>query len=135
MRCIHDCTPVLFVCHRLTQATHPLHESAHAGPWPVRAAHLFGNSDHAKANSCADLYLAMQRMCFFILKAPVNLLICTLAMHLQAMRLFVGEPVWTPLNRPIDDHASRKKYVETFNASKGFETPGSISSASPIAAH
>ena len=84
---------------------------------------------------CADLSLAMQRMCFFILKAPVNSLICTLAMHLQAMRLFVGEPVWTPLNRPIDDHESRKKYVETFNASKAFEMPGSISSASPIAAH
>ena len=55
---------------------------------------------------------------------------------LQAMRLFVGEPVWTPLNRPIDDHDSRKKYVATFQASKAFhETPGSISSASPIAAH
>ena len=33
---------------------------------------------------------------------------------LQAMRLFVGEPVWTPLNRPVDDHESRKKYVETY---------------------
>ena len=55
---------------------------------------------------------------------------------LQAMRLFVGEPVWTPLNRPIDDHDSRKKYVATFQATKAFhETPGSISSASPIAAH
>ena len=55
---------------------------------------------------------------------------------LQAMRLFVGEPVWTPLNRPIDDHESRKKYIATFQASEAFhETPGSISSASPIAAH
>ena len=58
-----------------------------------------------------------------------------LVLAAQAMRLFVGEPVWTPLNRPIDDHTSRKKYVATFNASKSFETPGSISSASPIAAH
>ena len=33
---------------------------------------------------------------------------------LQAMRLFVGDPVWTPLNRPQDDHASRKKYMDTF---------------------
>ena len=55
---------------------------------------------------------------------------------LQAMRLFVGEPVWTPLNRPFDDHDSRKKYVATFQASQAFhETPGSISSASPVAAH
>ncbi|CAK0734772.1 hypothetical protein CVIRNUC_000479 [Coccomyxa viridis] len=55
--------------------------------------------------------------------------------YIKAMRLFVGEPVWTPLNRPIDDHTSRKKYVATFKASESFETPGSISSASPIAAH
>jgi len=27
--------------------------------------------------------------------------------------LFVGEPVWTPINRPIGDaHPSRKAYVE-----------------------
>lgn len=35
---------------------------------------------------------------------------------MQAMRLFVGEPVWTPLNRPVDDHASRQKYVQNFPA-------------------
>ena len=33
---------------------------------------------------------------------------------LQAMRLFVGVPVWTPLNRPQDDHESRLKYVDNF---------------------
>lgn len=33
---------------------------------------------------------------------------------MQAMRLFVGEPVWTPFNRPQDDKPSRKKYVQTF---------------------
>jgi 1,2-dihydroxy-3-keto-5-methylthiopentene dioxygenase len=41
--------------------------------------------------------------------------------YIQAMRLFVGEPVWTPYNRDeIDDlkNASRKKYVETFHAVK-----------------
>lgn len=32
----------------------------------------------------------------------------------HAMRLFIGEPVWTPFNRPCDDHPSRKKYVEEF---------------------
>ncbi len=30
------------------------------------------------------------------------------------MRLFVGEPVWTPYNRPQDKHASRLKYLAQF---------------------
>jgi 1,2-dihydroxy-3-keto-5-methylthiopentene dioxygenase len=30
------------------------------------------------------------------------------------MRLFIGQPVWTPFNRPCDDHESRKKYVDIF---------------------
>uniref|UniRef100_A0A7R9VYE4 Acireductone dioxygenase n=1 Tax=Chlamydomonas euryale TaxID=1486919 RepID=A0A7R9VYE4_9CHLO len=32
----------------------------------------------------------------------------------KAMRLFVGEPVWTPYNRPQEEHASRKKYLAQF---------------------
>lgn len=37
--------------------------------------------------------------------------------YMQALRLFVGEPVWTPYNRDeIDElkNNSRRKYVETF---------------------
>jgi hypothetical protein len=30
------------------------------------------------------------------------------------MRLFKGNPVWTPFNRPQDGHASRMKYVTQF---------------------
>ena len=33
---------------------------------------------------------------------------------IHAMRLFIGQPVWTPFNRPCDDHESRKKYVEGY---------------------
>jgi 1,2-dihydroxy-3-keto-5-methylthiopentene dioxygenase len=33
---------------------------------------------------------------------------------IHAMRLFIGEPVWTPFNRPCDEHPSRKKFVEGF---------------------
>ncbi|KAJ9512099.1 hypothetical protein QJQ45_012623 [Haematococcus lacustris] len=32
----------------------------------------------------------------------------------QAMRLFVGEPIWTPYNRPQEEHASRLKYLKQF---------------------
>lgn len=31
---------------------------------------------------------------------------------IRVKRLFVGEPVWTPINRPADEHPARKSYVE-----------------------
>ena len=33
---------------------------------------------------------------------------------IKAMRLFKGQPVWTPFNRPQEDHPSRKAYVTEF---------------------
>ncbi|XP_072263670.1 acireductone dioxygenase [Pyxicephalus adspersus] len=32
--------------------------------------------------------------------------------YVKAMRLFVGEPVWTPYNRPADDFEARTKYLQ-----------------------
>lgn len=32
--------------------------------------------------------------------------------YVKAMRLFVGEPVWTPYNRPADNFEAREKYVQ-----------------------
>ncbi|KAL3649014.1 Acireductone dioxygenase 3 [Castilleja foliolosa] len=34
--------------------------------------------------------------------------------YIKAMRLFVGEPVWTPYNRPHDHLPARKQYVDAF---------------------
>ncbi|XP_058105330.1 acireductone dioxygenase 2-like [Magnolia sinica] len=34
--------------------------------------------------------------------------------YIKAMRLFVGEPVWTPYNRPHDHLPARKEYIEAF---------------------
>uniref|UniRef100_A0A0D6R4G9 Acireductone dioxygenase n=1 Tax=Araucaria cunninghamii TaxID=56994 RepID=A0A0D6R4G9_ARACU len=36
------------------------------------------------------------------------------ANYTKAMRLFVGEPVWTPYNRPQDDNPIRQGYVDNF---------------------
>ena len=33
---------------------------------------------------------------------------------LQALRLFVGEPVWTPINRPCDEQPARTSYLQQF---------------------
>lgn len=32
----------------------------------------------------------------------------------HAMRLFKGQPVWTPFNRPQEDHPSRKHYIKEY---------------------
>ncbi|XP_034941148.1 1,2-dihydroxy-3-keto-5-methylthiopentene dioxygenase [Chelonus insularis] len=34
---------------------------------------------------------------------------------IKAKRYFVGEPVWLPYNRPVDDMDCRKKYLQRFN--------------------
>jgi 1,2-dihydroxy-3-keto-5-methylthiopentene dioxygenase len=39
---------------------------------------------------------------------------CDESDYIKAMRLFIGQPIWTPFNRPADDHPSRKVYVTTF---------------------
>ncbi|WAR17280.1 MTND-like protein [Mya arenaria] len=31
--------------------------------------------------------------------------------YIQARRYFVGDPVWTPINRPADEHVARKQYI------------------------
>lgn len=33
---------------------------------------------------------------------------------IHAMRLFIGQPIWTPFNRPCDEHKSRKYYVDNY---------------------
>jgi len=33
---------------------------------------------------------------------------------IHAMRLFIGQPVWTPFNRPCDEHPSRVNYVKAY---------------------
>jgi len=41
---------------------------------------------------------------------------CDATDFIQAMRLFIGEPIWTPFNRPQDEHPSRQDYVAKYVA-------------------
>ena len=34
--------------------------------------------------------------------------------YIHAMRLFIGQPIWTPFNRPQEDHGSRMAYVSKY---------------------
>ncbi|KAK1387861.1 Acireductone dioxygenase [Heracleum sosnowskyi] len=34
--------------------------------------------------------------------------------HVKVMRLFVGDPIWTPYSRPHDHLPARKEYLESF---------------------
>lgn len=43
---------------------------------------------------------------------------CDEKRFIHAMRLFKGQPVWTPFSRPQEDHPSRKAYVATFMEEK-----------------
>jgi len=49
---------------------------------------------------------------------------------IKAMRLFAGEPIWTPYNRDglegSDDNTSRVKYVQAFLASNKKQRMGSV---------
>ncbi|KAG8636748.1 hypothetical protein MANES_15G032800v8 [Manihot esculenta] len=40
--------------------------------------------------------------------------ICKNMSCLQAMRLFVGDPIWTPFNCPLDHLHARKEYLKAF---------------------
>ena len=39
---------------------------------------------------------------------------CDTTDFIQAMRLFIGAPVWTPFNRPQEQHPSRIDYVTNY---------------------
>jgi 1,2-dihydroxy-3-keto-5-methylthiopentene dioxygenase len=43
---------------------------------------------------------------------------CDTNRTIHAMRLFQGQPIWTPFNRPQEEHESRKKYAAEFVASQ-----------------
>lgn len=74
-------------------------------------------------NKCLILELLMDYLfCISECYQTSLLILCTchcfIQNYIKAMRLFTGEPVWTPHNRPADNMEARKNYVA--QQAKGF---------------
>eukprot|EP00898_Chlorokybus_atmophyticus_P001394 jgi/Chlat1/2255/Chrsp17S02568 len=54
--------------------------------------------------------------------------------YIKALRLFIGDPVWTPLNRPQEEHASRSKYLAQFDQKEVACEPAPAVQETPAAA-
>ncbi len=48
------------------------------------------------------------------IQIPNNSIIDYFKHYIHALRLFVGEPVWTPYNRPADSMPCRLDYIQKF---------------------
>ena len=65
-----------------------------------------------------EILLALKMSIFAAAHTSVSVIVsgftCDEERKIHAMRLFIGQPIWTPFNRPQEHHPSRQSYAKKY---------------------
>lgn len=79
--------------------------------------YIIGGSGYFDVRSTDDEWIRVHVKAGDLMTLPEGIyhrFTCDEERIIHAMRLFKGQPIWTPFNRPQEDHPSRKKYVSEY---------------------
>jgi len=79
--------------------------------------YILGGSGYFDVRDAADKWIRIHIKAGDLITLPEGIyhrFTCDKTDYIHAMRLFKGQPVWTPFNRPQEEHPSRKKFVESY---------------------
>ena len=81
--------------------------------------YILGGSGYFDVRDKADKWIRIWIKAGDLMTLPEGIyhrFTCDSGEYIHAMRLFKGVPVWTPINRPCEEHPSRQVFVKEFLA-------------------